>query len=270
MPTISQAQKASELMKSDQWCLNSDGTTSMQQKKVAFLINGIVFGVHYVPDGASQTTLYALEAELTKTGSVAAKAFPSNNQDFKVSHIVSSISDSASTKTKLSHLLEKEAGHKIVENKCAMHLGVNLHTAQVKAAANFTDHLCNKEEATLSSSCSSESDYEDVGGKTYEDVGGKTYEDVGGKTYEDVGGKTYEDVGSKTYEDVGNKTGLISNRNLIRDIDLFVKELAKLFGHLGTPEYCHGASVFRVFLETKTRETIGDEQNYYLSVQKVV
>ena len=286
MPTISQAQKASELMKSDQWCLNSDGTTLMQQKKVAFLINGIVFGVHDVPDGASQTTLDALKAELTKTGSVAAKAFPSNNQDFKVSHIVSSTSDSASTQTKLSHLLEKEAGHKIVENKCAMHLGVNLRTAQVKAAANFTDHLCNKEEATLSSSCSSESDYEDVGGKTYEDVGGKTYEDVGGKTYEDVGGKTYEDVGgktyedvggktyedvgSKTYEDVGNKTGLISNRNLIRDIDLFVKELAKLFGHLGTPEYCHGASVFRVFLEAKTRETIGDEQNYYLSAQKVV
>ena len=37
------------------------------------------------------------------------------------------------------------------------------------------------------------------------------------------------------------------------DIDLFVHEISKLFGHLGTPEYCHGASAFRVFLESKVR-----------------
>lgn len=75
MPTISRAQKANELMHEDQWLLNSDGTTLMQQKKVAFLINGIVFGVHDVPDGASQTTLDALKAELAKTSTVAAQAF---------------------------------------------------------------------------------------------------------------------------------------------------------------------------------------------------
>ena len=138
MPTISRAQKANELMNNDQWLLNSDGTTLMQQKKVAFLINGIVFGVHDVPDGASQTTLDALKAELAKTGSVAAEAFPGNNQEFNVDHIVSSISDSASAQTKLAHLLEKESGCKIIDNKCAMHLGVNLHAAQVKAASKFT------------------------------------------------------------------------------------------------------------------------------------
>lgn len=52
MPTINRAHKANKLMQKDQWLLNSDGTTLMQQKKVAFLINGIVFGVHDVPDGA--------------------------------------------------------------------------------------------------------------------------------------------------------------------------------------------------------------------------
>lgn len=43
MPTISQVQKASELMQEQEWHLNSDGTTLMQQKKAAFLINGIVW-----------------------------------------------------------------------------------------------------------------------------------------------------------------------------------------------------------------------------------
>lgn len=50
MPTISRAQKASELMQAKEWHLSSDGTTLQQQKKVAFLINGI----QDVPDGYSQ------------------------------------------------------------------------------------------------------------------------------------------------------------------------------------------------------------------------
>ena len=240
MPTISRAQKASELMQKDQWLLNSDGTTLMQQKKVAFLINGIVFGVHDVPDGASQTTLDALKAELAKTGSVAAEVFPRTNQDFKIDHIISSTSDSASTQTKLTHLLEKETGNKIIDNKCAMHLGVNLRTAQVKAAANYkftsTDTIADQpydeeenQEDILSSSCSvSESDYEE------------------------------------------SESALTCSSTLNCDIDLFVHELAKLFGHLGTPEYCHGSSTFRVFLEHKVRESNGDDKEYYLSAQKVV
>ena len=54
MPTISQLQKASELMQEQEWHLNSDGTTLMQEKKAAFLINGIVLGIHDIPDGSSQ------------------------------------------------------------------------------------------------------------------------------------------------------------------------------------------------------------------------
>lgn len=56
------------------------------QQKVAFLINGIVLGVHDVPDGASQTTLDAHKAELAKTGSVAAEV--GFSWDFKIDHIV--------------------------------------------------------------------------------------------------------------------------------------------------------------------------------------
>ena len=40
--------------------------------------------------------------------SVAAKAFPGINEAFKIDHIISSTSVSASTQTKLTHLLEKE------------------------------------------------------------------------------------------------------------------------------------------------------------------
>lgn len=238
MPTISQAQKASELLKNDQWLLNSDGTTLTQQKKVAFLINGIVFGVHNVPDGASNTTLETLKDELAKTGGVAAKVFPCNQQDFTIDHIVSSTSDSASTQTKLSQLLETETGHKIVENKCAMHLGVNLRAAQVKAAANCKfvdtdDQLpCSSEEEPSSTNCSMSAE--------------------------------------SSESDSESDTGLTNSSTLNRDIDLCVHELAKLFGHSGTPEYCHGASAFRVFLESKTRESCGDEKTYYVSAQKVV
>ena len=36
------------------------------------------------------------------------------------------------------------------------------------------------------------------------------------------------------------------------DIDLFVHEVSKLFGYLGTPEYCHGALAFKRFLKVKS------------------
>ena len=123
MSTISSIQKASELANSEQWHLYSDGTTLQQTKKVAFLINGIVLGVHDVSDGSSQAALDALKAELHKMGE-------------SISRIVSSTSDDASTQLKFNRLLEKESGKSqgtVVENKCAMHLDVNLRHAQVKA-----------------------------------------------------------------------------------------------------------------------------------------
>jgi len=53
---------------------------------VAFLINGIVLGVHDVSDGSSETALDALKAELQKMGKSCSD----------VTHIVSSTSDGAS------------------------------------------------------------------------------------------------------------------------------------------------------------------------------
>jgi len=152
--------------------------------------------------------------------------------NFTIDNIVSSSSDSASMQSKLVRLLEEETGNDIIDNKCAMHLGVNLRVAQVKAAANFnsTDVITDdhdgeemQETALLSGRSTSESDYEE--------------------------------------------SSLIDSTPLSYDIDSFLHELAKL---MGTPEYCHGSLTFRVFLEQKTRESRGDEKEYYLSVQKVV
>ena len=115
-----------ELAKYEQWHLNSDGTTLQQAKKVAFLINGIVLGVHDVSDGSSETPLDTLKAELQKMGKSGSD----------ITHIVLSTSDGASAQCKFNRLLEKESRKPqgtIVENKCAMHLGVNLRHAQVKA-----------------------------------------------------------------------------------------------------------------------------------------
>ncbi len=252
MPTISHVQKAHELMPERQWHLNSDGTTLMQQKKVAFLINGILFGIQDVPDGSSQVALDALKAELAKTSKVGAELVPDEMQDFSIGRIVSSTSDSASTQTKFNHLLEEETGKDIVENKCSMHLGVNLRLAQVKAAAGIG--VMNDSDAGLESE--GESDVED---------GSPASNDHSEKDFSDS--EDFND-GSENETEKDSVVGL--ERNLNRDIDLFVHEIAKLFGHLGTPEYCHGVSTFRIFLARKAKECTGVEQEYYESAQKIV
>ena len=58
-----------------------------------------------------------------------------------------------------------------------------------------------------------------------------------------------------------------ANRN--PDVDKVVHEIAKLFGHLGTPEYCHGAQSFQIFLALKARERKGADKTYYENAQKV-
>ena len=85
---------------------------------MAFLINGIVLGVHDVSDGSSETALDALKVELQKMGKSGSD----------ITHIISShsSSDGASAQCRFNCLLEKESGKPqgtIVENKCAMHLG---------------------------------------------------------------------------------------------------------------------------------------------------
>ena len=222
MPTISRVQKHSELLQSQEWHLNSDGTTLQQQKKVAFLINGMVLGVHDVHDGSAQVALDALNAELTKTSKV-----DSTVSVFNIERIVSSTSDAASTQTKFTHLIEEKIGKEVVENKCSMHLGVNLRAAQVKAASSV--------------------DFDSVS-----------------PTHSECSNSENDTSDDESDDSVGDSESDSDSIVVNRDIDLFVHETAKLFGHLGTPEYACGAS-FRIFLEGCT----GEEKAYYESAQKV-
>ena len=111
MPALSSMHKGSQLSKSKEWHLNSDGTTLHQSKKVAFLINGIVLGVSDVCDGSSQAAMDALRSELQKTDFV---------KQADIERIISSTSDGASTQSKFNRILEqqtmKEPGA-IIENK---------------------------------------------------------------------------------------------------------------------------------------------------------
>ena len=70
MPTLCNLQKSEELLKADKWHLNSDGTTLKQQKKMAFLIDGLVLGVYDVADGTSRTSIECLKNEFKKIGRV--------------------------------------------------------------------------------------------------------------------------------------------------------------------------------------------------------
>ena len=107
-----------------------------------------------------------------------------------------------------------------------MHLGVNLHVAQVKAAARIGIHDASNaelESAVDMAECSND-DCDDS-----------------------VHTKNYDDDDSDNDGDSENDFMVEPGKSLNRDIDLFVHELAKLFGHLGSPECCHGGSTFRNF-----------------------
>jgi hypothetical protein len=60
MAILSDYQKHDHLSENEDWHLSSDGTTLHQQKKVALLINGLVFGIHDVPEGSSVSMFDAL------------------------------------------------------------------------------------------------------------------------------------------------------------------------------------------------------------------
>ena len=68
IPSINKIHKATELAKSEQWHLNSDGTTLNQKKKCAFLVNGVVVGIQ---DVANEVALDALKHLLSKLQGVS-------------------------------------------------------------------------------------------------------------------------------------------------------------------------------------------------------
>ena len=238
MPTISNVHKATKLMQAQQWHLNSDGTTLQQQKKVAFLINGLVCGIQNVHDGSAQVALDALKSELAKISETASEIIPKENLKLDMARIVSSTSDAASTQRKFTHLLEDHIGKEVIENTCSMHLGVNLRKAQVKAVSPLA-HAKQVED---------DSNSED-----------------------EISDDISENVTSGDVSRDENLDGEKLDRNssgIYHDIDLFVHEIAKLFGHLGTPENADGAS-FRVFLAQRATECVGTEKEYYMNTQNV-
>ena len=149
LPTVSCAQKASTLANTEALHINSDGTTLHQRKIAGALVNGMVLGVHTVPDGSANSALNAITEEFTKVKQVGAELqVPTANITLK--NVVASTSDGASTQTKLNKLLQQSHSlPNLVENKCAMHLGVNLRVAQVAGSQN----------------CSSETPESDLEGK---------------------------------------------------------------------------------------------------------
>lgn len=218
MAAVSTIHKSAELSKQQQWHLNSDGTTLAQTKKAAFLINGLVLGVCDVSDGSAQTTLDALKAELSKL-----RLNETEESDaHAIQRIVSSTSDGASTQSKFNDLLQDEIGEstELVENKCSMHLGVNLRHACVKAVNSAVV----VDDSSDESSVNSDSEHE----------------------------RTMSVLSDSSEADHESHVEVKKTRRQYADIDCFVHEVCKLFGHVGGPEYAHGASSFRVFLSLMT------------------
>ena len=73
LPTVSCAQKASTLANTEALHINSDGTTLHQWKIAGALVNGMVLGVHTVPDDSANSALNAITEEFTKVKQVGAE-----------------------------------------------------------------------------------------------------------------------------------------------------------------------------------------------------
>ncbi len=212
---ISRAHKAKKLIGSEKLHLKSDGTTLDQKKKVTFLLNDVVMGVVDVADGTSKVEVLALKSELEKLNNVA-ESLSYDGDRLTIDHIVSSTSDGASTQTKLNKILEDECRKErgtIVENRCGMHLGVNLRRAQTNALVRYHKDAVNDEDNELDGSSSDE------------------------ESDESNDEELESDSETEQRDDVEDNMQLPT-------VDKVVHEAAKLFGHRGTPEYCHGGQNF--------------------------
>ena len=146
LKTLSMAHKVSVLCEDIQagrkLHLNSDGTTKNQRKLNRTAFNGIVLSVNEVHDGTAETIIQDLGKELEKSRIAAQQLNLPNADSINWTLFTSSTSDSAATQKRFNRLLqerkdEDEAhygpnsgqGLEIIENFCAMHLGVNLRKA---------------------------------------------------------------------------------------------------------------------------------------------
>ena len=132
LPTVSRAHKAHKLGGSISLDLGSDGTTKKLQKKGASLVNGMVLGVHDLPDGSATAILEAIQIEMEATKKIG------DELDYRtigliLAKVQSSTSDGAAPQSKL-----KDEGE-IIDNKRAMHLGANIRMAQVAGIQQYND-----------------------------------------------------------------------------------------------------------------------------------
>ena len=134
----------------------------------------------------------------------------------------------------------------MIENKCSIHLGVNLRKVQVEAVSQ----LAHTKRAENDHGRSSEDDISESDDSMFS-------ENV--TLGDDLSGDENSDNGEKLDK---NSSGIYHN------IDLFVCEVAMLFGHLGTLENVDGTS-FHLFLAQKATECVGAEKEYYVNTQNV-
>ena len=165
-----------------------------------------MFGIQNVPDGSSQVALNALKAELAKSSEVAAEFSPNDKEELitLLHPLQMQLLLRQSLLTFWKGRLERETGKQIVENKCSMHLGVNLRLAQVKATrtVDVADGEVNTEDAS--------SNYDS-----------DNYESSNGHDNES-NDELESDCAESSHEFANN----FGKQNC--DIDLFVHELAKL------------------------------------------
>lgn len=146
MPTVSKAHQASVLSCTDDYHVQSDGTTLNQQKVQGFLINGLTLGVTDVSDGSAQAAIESLDWQLKVIRNVGEELGIVGAETIGWRLVNSVMSDQASTQKAFNRLANEKAeleaqqsgsldpngdGRRILEAFCGMHLGVNLRAAEV-------------------------------------------------------------------------------------------------------------------------------------------
>ena len=136
--------------------LNSDGTTKNQCKINGIAINGKVFSLNEVPDGSAESIIDDIDRELEKLRRTAHKLGLKNANHINWTLIKSSTSDDAAAQKKFNRLIIKrqqedaekfggtsKSSLELVENFCAMHLGINLRKAFLEGLSLISFDDCN-------------------------------------------------------------------------------------------------------------------------------
>ena len=142
LKTVNMIHKASVISQASSVHLNSDGTTKFQRKIGGIAFNGLVISVNELPDGSAESIIADMSREMKKMRDIAHMLKIPNADKINWTLVSSSTSDSASTQKKFNRLLQEKREEDeqrfgpacgdaidVVENFCAMHLGVNLRKA---------------------------------------------------------------------------------------------------------------------------------------------